>query len=109
MRRFLFLIVIVPVTALIVALAVANRREVLLSLDPLHADHPALSVSAPLFVIVFGALVLGLVIGGLASWLSQGRWRRAARRAEVEAARLRLENARLRQPQGALPPARDAA
>ena len=37
-----------------------------------------------------------MVIGGVASWLGQGRYRSSARRASFEARDLRAENARLR-------------
>ena len=111
MRRFLFFLVLLPLAAVIVILSVANRQDVTVSLDPFHGGAPALSFAAPLFVLLFGALVLGLVIGGVATWVRQGRWRRAARRAEMEAERLRRDTVRPRQapPVAVLPPTRDAA
>lgn len=111
MRRFLILLVLVPLAAVIVFFSVANRGLVAVSLDPFHGDAPALAFSAPLFVLLFGALILGLVIGGVAAWVRQGRWRRAARKAEYEAERLRDEAAKARPVASAatLPPARDAA
>lgn len=111
MRRFLLLLVLVPLAAVIVFFSVANREMVTVSLDPFHGDAPTLAFAAPLFVLLFGALILGLIIGGVAAWTRQGRWRRAARKAEHEAERLRAEAARARAPATVtpLPPARDAA
>jgi uncharacterized integral membrane protein len=110
MRRFLALFVLLPIAIVIVALSVANRAEVTFSLDPFNAV-PGLSANAPLYVFLFGALALGIVIGGVATWLRQGKWRRFARAERAEVERLRSENARLRA--AAAPPpqlaARDAA
>ena len=109
MRRVLFLVVLVPLAIVIVILSVANRGEVVFSLDPFGGD--ALSFAAPLFVFLFAALALGIVVGGSAAWLRQGKWRHAARLERAEAARLRSEVERLRaRPPEAGPPAtRDAA
>ncbi|HET7715225.1 MAG TPA: LapA family protein [Bauldia sp.] len=111
MRRFLVLIILIPLAVVIVFFSVANRDNVTVSLDPFSTPSPALFFTAPLFVVLFGALVLGLLIGGIATWVRQGRWRRAARNAESEAERLRVEAGRARS--GAtvamLPPTRDAA
>ncbi len=111
MRRFLVLLILVPLAAVIVFFSVANRGAVRVSLDPFHSDTPALAFSAPLFMLLFGALILGLVIGGIAAWSRQGRWRRAARQAEIEADRLRAEAAAARPAATVtkLPAARDAA
>src|SRR5262245_19855402 len=111
MRRVLILLILLPLAAVIVFFSVANRETIAVSLDPFHGDTPALAFSAPLFVLLFGALVLGLLIGGIAAWARQGRWRRAARKFEFEAERLRGEASKARPSATvtALPPARDAA
>jgi uncharacterized integral membrane protein len=102
MRRFLALFVLLPIAIVVVVLSVANRAEVTFSLDPFNAV-PALSASAPLYVFLFGALALGIVIGGIATWLRQGKWRRFARAERAEVELLRAENAQLRA--AAAPPA----
>lgn len=83
----LFFIVIVPV----IAIAVANRHKVELVLDPFSPQNPAISVSLPLFAYLFAALMIGLLLGGVATWLSQGKWRRSSRKQTAEANRWRLE------------------
>jgi len=112
MRRFLILVVLVPLAVVIVILSVANRGEATLSLDPFSLT-PGLTLSAPFFVFLFAALAVGVVIGGVATWVRQGRWRRAARSERARADALRQENERLLQRPMAvsapLPTRRDAA
>lgn len=96
MRRFLALLILVPVTAVLVLLAVANRAPVTLSLDPFNPDAPVYSVSLPLFVVILVAMIAGVLAGGIAAWLRQGRYRREARVRRTEVARLEAEAERLR-------------
>jgi uncharacterized integral membrane protein len=107
MRRLFFLVILVPLAIVIVILSVANRGAVVFSLDPFGGN--ALSFAGPLFVFLFAALLLGIVVGGIAAWLRQGRWRQAARLERAEAARLRHELERLRARPAELPATRDAA
>jgi uncharacterized integral membrane protein len=112
MRRFLSLLILLPLAIVIIALSVANRAPVSLSLDPFDAAAPVISVRAPLFVFLFLALALGVLIGGVATWLRQGKWRRAARHERHTAERQRQELERLRTAGPAVPrplPTRDAA
>ena len=53
----------------------ANREAVRVSLDPLGTFGPGWTVSLPLFVLLFAALAIGIVIGGVAAWLGQSKWR----------------------------------
>ncbi len=89
-------LVLVPLAILAVMFAVANRQGVTVSFDPFSGDVPAFALSGPLFVILIVTLVAGVVIGGVASWLGQGRHRRTARTARRETEELRAEAARLR-------------
>lgn len=95
LSRLLTWIVAVPVGIVVVALSVANRRPVTLSLDPFRPDQPAWSVSVPLFALVLGALVLGILVGGFVVWWRQGVHRRAARSGRREVSRLEGERDRL--------------
>jgi uncharacterized integral membrane protein len=96
MRRFLALLILVPVTAVLVLLAVANRESVTLSLDPFSPEAPAWSVALPLFVVILGAMIVGALIGGIAAWLRQGGYRHEARARRTVVARLEAEAERLR-------------
>ncbi len=115
MRRFLYLFVVLPIALIVIALSVANRGWVTFSLDPIGPAAPGWSLSAPLFAFLFAAVALGIVIGGIATWFRQGRWRHAARLERATADRLRADIARLRERLEAITPAlgaphdRDAA
>ncbi|SNZ20639.1 LapA family protein [Cohaesibacter gelatinilyticus] len=89
-RLFLFL-VLIPFGIAFVSLAVANRHVVPLVLDPFSPENPAFAVDVPLFWIVFGALMSGILIGGVMAWLKQGRHRKAARSNRYEARKWRNE------------------
>ncbi|MCT8973287.1 LapA family protein [Microbaculum marinisediminis] len=89
LRRIIQVLVIVPLAVVIVVFSVANRHAVTISLDPFNGAEPALSLSLPLFLIVLGTLFIGVVVGGVAAWLSQGKWRQRARLSREEAARWR--------------------
>jgi uncharacterized integral membrane protein len=89
LRKIVAAIVLVPLAVIIVAFAVANRHEVTVSFDPFAAGDPATSVKTWLFLVAMLPLIAGVVIGGVAVWLRQGKWRGAARRFERELHQLR--------------------
>jgi uncharacterized integral membrane protein len=84
LRRIVAAIVMVPLAAIIIAFAVANRQDVAISFDPFDAARPAFALTTWLFVPIFVALIVGVLIGGSASWLRQGKWRGSVRRLERE-------------------------
>jgi uncharacterized integral membrane protein len=96
MIRFLKALVLLPVAVLVVLLAVANREPVRLSLDPFTPHAPAFVTNLPLFAVIFAAVMLGVVIGGTATWLTQGRHRRERRLYRREVQHLRTETDRMR-------------
>jgi hypothetical protein len=96
MRRFLFLVILLPLGVIAVALSVANRETVRLSFDPAGSLGPGWGASMPLFVLLFAVLAVGVVIGGVATWLGQSKWRYAARLERANVGRLRREVERLR-------------
>ena len=75
------LIVMVPLGIVLVVLSVANRQSVTLALNPFRPEDSVLSVSAPFFVFLLAALIIGLLLGALSTWLAQGKYRRRAREA----------------------------
>lgn len=89
-------LVLAPLIVILALIAVANRTPVTFSLDPFASGAPSVGFSAPLYVIVLGAAAFGVALGGLASWLAQGRHRRAARVNRKQAERLQAELTRLR-------------
>jgi uncharacterized integral membrane protein len=94
-RKVVTLLVLLPLAVILVTFAVANRQHVVVSFDPFNEVHPAHTLTLPLYALSLALLVTGVVIGGIAAWLRQGKWRRAAREAEGEVRTLRAELARL--------------
>ena len=82
-------LILVPLAIIIVMFAVANREIVTVSFDPFDAAHPAFALKMPLFLLIFALVGVGVVVGGIAAWLRQHKWRMRARRAEAEARDLR--------------------
>ncbi|MCP4564656.1 MAG: LapA family protein [Bosea sp.] len=105
MKAFFKALVLVPVALLVVLFSVANRAPVRVSLDPISRDAPAFALDLPLFAVILAAIAVGIVIGGFASWLAQGKHRKAARVNRREADKLRNEAQSLRAavPDSALP------
>jgi Lipopolysaccharide assembly protein A domain len=90
-RRLLTAIVLIPIFIALVAWAVANPQPVTVSFDPFDAANPAYAVTKPLYLVGFAILIAGVVLGGIAAWLEQGKWRRAHARLGDEIAVVRAE------------------
>jgi uncharacterized integral membrane protein len=95
MRKFFTALVLIPLAIVFLAFAIANRRLVTVSFDPFNSADPALGVTMPLFLVIILVAILGVIAGGIATWLRQGHWRRAARRHEAEAREAEAQLARL--------------
>lgn len=95
LRRALWLFVAFPVAAILVTLAVANRHPVRLVLDPFRPETPVLSLELPFYAYLFIVLVAGVILGGVATWATQSKWRRTARSRALEAMRWQAEADRL--------------
>lgn len=89
MRKLVTAVVLVPLAVVIVMFAVANRQTVVVSLDPFEPAQPALSLAVPLFALAFVLVGIGVLVGGVAAWMRQHKWRVRARRAEADARELR--------------------
>jgi uncharacterized integral membrane protein len=100
LRKIVAAVILIPLAIVIVAFAVANREIVTVSLDPFSSEHPASTLALPLFVLIIVLLIAGVVIGGVAAWLRQAQWRRAARRLQREVEELRSEVTSLRRSSG---------
>jgi uncharacterized integral membrane protein len=101
LRKIVTAVIVVPLVIVIVAFAVANRQAVTLSFDPFSSTSPAYAATVPLFVLIFIVLILGVLIGGIAAWMRQSRWRRTARRLDADVRALHDEVEALRRRLGA--------
>jgi uncharacterized integral membrane protein len=91
LRRIIWTLIVVPLAVVIIAFAVANRQSVTVSLDPFSWTSPAYAATLPLFAIIFVVLILGVLIGGIAAWIGQTKWRRSARKLDSEVRGLHQE------------------
>jgi uncharacterized integral membrane protein len=97
MRNFLKFLIIAPVALIFLVFALANRQNVHVTLDPFYGgDDPSAMVVLPLFIVLIGATMVGVVLGGFATWLRQGRFRKALRETRGQVEVLRGENESLR-------------
>ena len=92
LRKFFNIFFWFPLGILLILLSVANRKFVTFSLDPSSTTAPALSFELPLFVLLFAALAIGVLIGSGITWTKQGKHRKALREKSFEANKLRREN-----------------
>ncbi|HEY5338901.1 MAG TPA: hypothetical protein VIJ85_11905 [Rhizomicrobium sp.] len=63
--RFSTYLIAIPIVVIAAILAVANRGEVIVSLDPFSRETPALALQMPLYAALFLAFGLGIIIGGV--------------------------------------------
>ena len=103
MRKIVGALILVPLAIAFLVFAVANRQAVVVSFDPFDQARPALTLTLPLFALVLALMIGGVIVGGIAAWLRQRKWRRAARRAQAQARDLRAEVDRLRRRMGEVP------
>src|SRR3970040_2416408 len=89
MRKVLVAAVLIPLAVVIVMFAVANRGIVTVTFDPFSTTNPAFALTMPMFILIFVLVAIGVLVGGIAAWLKQHKWRVRARRAEAEARELR--------------------
>lgn len=96
MVRFLKALIFIPIALVVVFLSIANRASVTVSLDPFTRAAPEFYFTAPLFLIMFGAVACGVVIGGVGAWLAQRGKRRELRQTRREVSALKAEADKLR-------------
>jgi uncharacterized integral membrane protein len=89
--KYLFLIL---VAIALVILALANRAPVTLTLLPQELalwSGVDIAVELPLFLVILGGVVTGLLVGFVWEWLREHRYRAAARTNQREAKKLERE------------------
>lgn len=93
--RILSMILTFVMAVVLITLFVINRHEVRLVLDPFNPKDPVYALPMALYVLMFALLLIGVIIGGTGTWLTQGKWRRTARQRTQEAMRWKSEAERL--------------
>lgn len=97
MKNLVKIVVLTPIAILLLIFAFANRDIVTVKFDPFASgDIAAFAITAPLFLVLLLAIMLGVLAGSGATWLAQGKYRRAARQNRAEVDRLREEARRAR-------------
>lgn len=92
-KRLIGWLVLLPLCAIVLIFALANRHLVAVNFNPLTTvDATIPGYGIPLFLVIYICLFVGIALGGLAVWYSQGANRREMRhyRKEVEALRAEL-------------------
>jgi len=92
-RRIVGWFVLVPLCAVLIVFALANRQLVVVNFNP-FAPAEALTtpgVGVPLFLVIFAVLLCGVLLGGIATWFAQGPHRRDERHFKRETERLHRE------------------
>jgi uncharacterized integral membrane protein len=85
MKRFIKALFLFAIGIVVVAYAVANRQPVHFIADPFISRDLAASFDVPLYLLLFAALLTGLIIGASSAWIAQRHWRRRARSGKREA------------------------
>lgn len=95
MMRFLKYLLLMPIVVAVLVIALGNRDMITLHLHPFRdGEVPDLTLDVPVYLELLVTLMVGVLIGGFATWLEQGKHRAAARRARAEVKRLTAEAAR---------------
>ena len=102
MRGVARAIVLIPLALVAIAFAIANKETVPVFFDPFNAGGTDFKINPPLFLVVFASLILGVLLGGIATWLGQGRHRRAERMHRRDVERLRSDIDRMRASSGSV-------
>lgn len=90
--KYISWILTLPLAIVAVVFAISNREGVSLNIWPL-----GMTVEAPLFILVLGSALAGLITGGFIAWLSAGTTRQRRRAAVQRAEAAERELAFLRQ------------
>jgi len=80
LKRIIAAAIIVPLAVLLVAFIIANREMMSVRLNPFVDDGQGFEARAPAFVFLFVFLGLGVVVGSIATWIGQHKYRKKARR-----------------------------
>ncbi|GHA21107.1 hypothetical protein GCM10007989_15380 [Devosia pacifica] len=86
-------IILVPLCVILVAFALANRQLVSLNVNPFTPNDglDAPGAGVPMFLVLYAVLLVGVLLGGIATWFAQSRHRHNERHWRREAHQLSRE------------------
>lgn len=101
-NRIVGWVILVPLCAGLILFALANRQAVAVNFNPfISVDDTVMpGYGVPLFVVLYVVLLIGVLLGGTATWFAQARHRRRERHWRREAHMLNTELEKLRRQQG---------
>ena len=90
-RQLIGWFLLLPLCVLLIVFALANRQLVVVNFNPLapvdSLNAPGFGV--PLFFVIYAVLLIGVLLGGVATWFAQGHHRIEKRQFRRESERLR--------------------
>jgi uncharacterized integral membrane protein len=100
-NRIVGWVVLVPLCLVLVLFALANRHPVVVNANPFtSSDMAPAGVGVPMFLVLYAVLLVGVLLGGIATWFAQGHHRRREKHWRREAQLLSTELETLRRNQG---------
>lgn len=100
-------VILVPLCLGLIVFALANRHFVGINFNPFATldPAPAPGYGVPLFIVLYVVLLIGVLLGGIATWFAQARHRRGEKhwRREAHMLNSELESMRKTQAQPAGP------
>lgn len=84
--KLIFWIVLLPIAVVLIAFAIGNRAPVTVRFDPLP-----FAIDMPLYAVGLIGIFIGLLSGGIMTWLRGGRWRKLARERQHDKEQLERE------------------
>ncbi len=92
-KRIVGWFVLVPLCVVLIVFALANRQPVAVNFNPFAsaAEAGTQALAVPLFLVIFAVLLVGVLLGGIATWFAQSPHRRDERYFRRETERLHRE------------------
>jgi hypothetical protein len=88
-KRLVGWFVLLPLSAVLIVFALANRQLVVVNFNPFQpVEAMTEGFGVPLFLVVYAVLLIGVLLGGVATWFAQGHHRVDKRRFRRESERL---------------------
>jgi uncharacterized integral membrane protein len=104
-RQLIGWFLLLPLSVLLIVFALANRHLVVVNFNPLTPVDAvnAPSFGVPLFFVIYAVLLVGVLLGGVASWFAQGHHRIEKRKFRRESERLRTDLDAIRRSSAPMP------